>query len=71
MKAGQLLLLLIGFIALSHLRRDMINGKKEIAFIQQFGEQKKAENTTAVRNNFTVPFAAKANGLKISNTTAP
>jgi hypothetical protein len=71
MKAGHLLLLLIGFIALSHFRRDIINGKKEIAFIQQFGEQKKAENTTAAKNNFTVPFAAQVNGLKKLNTTAP
>ncbi|MBL7727238.1 MAG: hypothetical protein JNM68_06120 [Dinghuibacter sp.] len=35
MKAGHVLLLLIGFIAASHLRREMIIGKKRAAFVQQ------------------------------------
>lgn len=67
MKAGHLLLLLIAFIAASHLRRDMIVNKKGIAFIQQNVEQTMANNTATEKNNALLRLPSGAGGMKKLN----
>lgn len=60
MKAGHILLLLIGFIAASHLRREMLTGNKQVALIQQAAGKK--DNQAVSQNRVTFnQYAATIN----------
>jgi len=64
MKAAQLLLLLIAFIAASHLRREAILLKHRGAHTQQNEEQAMAENARTSKDNSFAGYTETPIGMK-------
>jgi hypothetical protein len=70
MKAGHILLLLIALIAVSHVRRDMLTGKKQSNMMNEYSMKAVPENTDFAGNRPAARYTAGISGTPKNNNNA-
>jgi hypothetical protein len=67
MKAGHILFLLIALIAVSHVRRDMLTGKKEFSFMKAYSSQAVPESNELAGSSLPASYMADIRGAQRNN----